>query len=221
MIRPVKFPVPRWHAQFLSMLPQIKTSAAIAFRGLDPEAREEAIQEVIANAVVAYARLVQLKKVGLAYPTVLARYAVAQIKAGRKVGTKLNVRDVSSEYAQRQKGFSLERLDQFDRNEEAWIEVFVEDRNSGPAVVATTKIDFTEWLRFRRAFATVMAPRLKPEALQKLMRHKSYSTTLRYVNTVNQLQSAIEIMPFPPGLHKPGQQDGIAEESGAGESSQK
>jgi integrase len=55
----------------------------------------------------------------------------------------------------------------------------------------------------RRAFATINAPRLKPEALQKLMRHKSYSTTLRsYVNVTDQLQAAIETMPIPPGLKK-------------------
>lgn len=55
----------------------------------------------------------------------------------------------------------------------------------------------------RRAFATVNAPRLKPEALQKLMRHKSYSTTLKsYVNVTSQLQAAIETMPVPPGLER-------------------
>ncbi len=54
----------------------------------------------------------------------------------------------------------------------------------------------------RRAFATVNAPRLKPECLQKLMRHKSYSTTLRYVNTASQLQAAIDSMPVPAGLKK-------------------
>jgi integrase len=56
----------------------------------------------------------------------------------------------------------------------------------------------------RRAFATVNAPRLKPEALQKLMRHKSYSTTLRYINTASQLQTAIATMPVPPGLKPTG-----------------
>lgn len=83
----------------------------------------------------------------LAYPTVLARYAVAQIKDGRKVGGKLNVHDVSSQYAQQQKGFQLERLDQFDSSEDAWLEVCIEDKHSGPAEVATTKIDFTAWLK--------------------------------------------------------------------------
>ena len=100
----------------------------------------------MANALGAYVR-VQLKKVGLAFPMVLARYGVAQVKDGRKVGSKLNVRDVSSKYAQRRKGFHVERLDQFDEEENSWQEILVEDRNAGPAEVAATKIDFTEWLK--------------------------------------------------------------------------
>ncbi len=73
-------PVPSWHEQFLSMLPAIKSHATMAFRHLNSQAREEAIQEAIASALVVFVRLVQLKKVDLAYPTVLAHYAVAQVK---------------------------------------------------------------------------------------------------------------------------------------------
>jgi len=78
--------VPAWHNLFLAMLPTIVTHARLAFRHLRPEAREDAIAECVANALVAFARLVQLGKVDLAYPTVLARYAVAQVNDGRKVG---------------------------------------------------------------------------------------------------------------------------------------
>lgn len=143
------------------MLSKIRHHASVAFKHLNPEAREEAIQEVVCNALKAYVRLVQLNKVDLAYPTVLARYGVAQVKDGRKVGGHLNVHDVSSDYAQREKGFSVERLDQWDRNEESWLEVFVEDRRSGPAAVATMKMDFTAWLKslpFRvRRIAKILA----------------------------------------------------------------
>jgi integrase len=52
----------------------------------------------------------------------------------------------------------------------------------------------------RRAFATVNAPRMKPEALQKLMRHKSYQTTLRYVGLVDQVREAVDAMPVPEVL---------------------
>ena len=142
-----RFPVQHWHKAFLLMLPSIRQHAAVSFRHLRPEAREEAIQEVVCNALRAYVRLVQLKKVAVAYPTVLARFGVAQVRDGRKVGGKLNVHDVSSKYAQRQKGFHLERLDHYDEEEDSWQEILVEDRNAGPAEVATTKIDFTAWLK--------------------------------------------------------------------------
>jgi len=148
VIRPVKrCPAPRWHKGFLSMLPSIRRHAALSFRHLRSEAREEAIQEVVCNALRAYVRLVQLKKVGLAYPTVLAKFGVRQVKDGRKVGGHLNVRDVLSPYCQKRKHITVERLDQHDEDEDTWKEVLVEDKNAGPAEVATTKIDFTEWLK--------------------------------------------------------------------------
>ncbi len=138
-----------WHGVFLDMLPTIRTHARIVFRHLDPENREEAVQDVVCNACCAVARLAELDKLNLAYPTVLARFAVAQVKDGRKVGCKLNVRDVLSPYCQQRKKISVERLDKFDR-EEGWQEIVVEDRNAGPADVAATRIDFGEWLRTLR-----------------------------------------------------------------------
>jgi hypothetical protein len=51
--------VPAWHHHFLQILPAIRGQAAAAFRKADPAAREEAIQEVVANTLVAYARLVE------------------------------------------------------------------------------------------------------------------------------------------------------------------
>ena len=53
---------PEWHVSFLRMLPAIVTHARIAFRHLDPEAREEAVQEVVCNACRAVARLAELGK---------------------------------------------------------------------------------------------------------------------------------------------------------------
>jgi integrase len=55
---------------------------------------------------------------------------------------------------------------------------------------------------FRRAFATVNAPRLKPETLQRLMRHKSYKTTLGYINLASQVDDAVANMPVPKVLRK-------------------
>ena len=98
---PCRKPSPAWHKVFLGMLPPIRTHARIAFRHLNPEAREEAVAEVIANACRAFVRLVQLGKTDIAYPGVLARYGVAQVNGGRRVGGRLNIQDVSSKYCQR------------------------------------------------------------------------------------------------------------------------
>jgi integrase len=49
----------------------------------------------------------------------------------------------------------------------------------------------------RRTFATMNADKLTPDALQALMRHKSYQTTQRYINLARQLGEAVA------GLHVP------------------
>jgi len=54
----------------------------------------------------------------------------------------------------------------------------------------------------RRAFATVNAPKLSADALQALMRHKSYTTTQRYVNMAKQLDQAVETLHVPEVLRK-------------------
>jgi acyl transferase domain-containing protein len=135
-----------WQERFLDLLPRLRAHAQSRFRRLPPEAREEATAEVIASALVSYARLVAQGREDRAYATPLARYAIAQFRSGRRVGSPLNVRDVASENCRRQKGVSLERLDRFDARSGNWQEVVVEDRRSGPAEVAATKIDFAEWL---------------------------------------------------------------------------
>lgn len=173
MSRPVnRFPVPNWHTQFLSMLPRIRDHAAVSFRHLNPEAREEAIQEVVCNALKAYVRLVQIKKVELAYPSVLATFGVAQVKDGRKVGSKLNVRDVSSQYAQRQKGFSVGRLDHYNDEDNSWQEILVEDKTAGPAEVVATKIDFTQWLKMLPSRARRIAKLLATGELTSVVARK-------------------------------------------------
>ena len=138
---------PEWHELFLRMLPAITRYVRIAFRHLAPEAKAEAIQEAVCNACVAFARLVELNKTDLAYSTVLGRYAVAQVRDGRKVGCKLNVRDVLSPYCQQRKNVIVEHLDKFDEIEGCWLETIVEDRHAGPAETARVRMDFGDWLR--------------------------------------------------------------------------
>jgi hypothetical protein len=152
MIAPIKRRTTRkstsaWHAGFLAMVPRIRRQAWISFRNARPELREELIHEVVTNCFAAYARLVELGKEELAFPTALARFAIGQVRVGRQVGNRLRIGDAMSRYAQRQKGFQVERLDYFNEEENCWEEVLVEDRRATPADVAACRIDFAEWLR--------------------------------------------------------------------------
>lgn len=134
-----------WHAAFEAMLPAIRAQARFAFRKLAPEAKADAIEEVLANCCCAYARLVEREIEHVANPSALTRYAVRQFREGRRVGNRLNVCDVSSEYCRRRKRISLERLDKLDRKTGTWNQVLVEDRHVGPADTAAARIDVGAW----------------------------------------------------------------------------
>ncbi len=152
MITSVKRPkskcdAPARHAEFLAMLPAIRRSALVAFRKLPSELRHDLIEEVVANSYVAYARLVERGHADRALPSPLARFAITQIRVGRRVGSRLRIGDAMSNYAQFRKKFTVERLDHFSDEDDCWKEVLVEDRRATPADVAATRLDFTEWLR--------------------------------------------------------------------------
>ena len=152
---------PAWHDRFMALVPAIKEQARVAFRHLRPEARSEAIQEVVVNACVAFRCLFELGKADLAYPTPLALYAIKQYREGRRTGTKSNCKDISSSYCQKKKGVGVGRLDRYDRLEQQWIEVLVEDRRSGPAEIVQAKLDIGDWMASlshrRRKIAKVLA----------------------------------------------------------------
>lgn len=158
--------------RFLELLPQIRKQASIAFHSEKSELREELIAEVIANCFVAFVRLMDRGLDDVIYPTPLAQFAIKQVRSGRKVGTKQNVRDVSSKYAQRSKGFVLESLDHFSKRRQEWKEVLVEDRHAGPAETAACRIDFSDWLqslprRSRRIAETLAAGETTKKAAKR------------------------------------------------------
>jgi hypothetical protein len=135
------------NAAFVAMLPAIRRTAQITFRKIRPELRDELIEEVVANCYVAYARLIERGQADRALPSPLARFAIAQVRAGRRVGNRLRISDALSSYAQYRKQFFVERLDQFDEEEDCWQQILIEDKRATPAEVAACRIDFAEWLR--------------------------------------------------------------------------
>ena len=118
MVRASPAPAPRRHCHrlFLKWLPRIRTAAAIAFRHVRGQDRDDLIAETVANAYVAMAALADRNALTSHFPSVLSRFAISQIKDGRRVDNRSNVREVLSEYSQKHKGFTVDRLDHFRRN---------------------------------------------------------------------------------------------------------
>ena len=103
---------------------------------------------MVASSFVAYARLVELDKEAIAYPSVLARLGCAQYRAHRRVGGRLNIGDVLGRYCQAKKHVIVERLDHFDDEENAWQEAVVQDTRSTPVSdIVAFRCDFAAWLR--------------------------------------------------------------------------
>jgi hypothetical protein len=128
--------------QFLALLPAIRRHAQLAFRHLDSESREDAVAEVVAGALVAFNRLADLGRTELAYAGPLARFAVARVRDGRYVATRLNVNDVSSPWCRQRRGVSVENVDD---QADGWRELVI-DHRAGPAEIAVVRIDFATWL---------------------------------------------------------------------------
>ena len=137
---------PAWHDGFLSMVPTIRRYAQFAFRDLDKEAKDDAVVEAVANAMVAYVALYEKGREELAYPTVLARYAIAQYRAGRRVGNRMNRHDAFACLARRQHGFALQRLSEPTDDPDDWFEATVEDTKTAVPDQAAFRCDFPAWL---------------------------------------------------------------------------
>jgi hypothetical protein len=159
--KPVLKSKPAWHAGFMALLPDIHKCVRFAFRRLESERRDEAVQEAIANALVAYVRPFELGKTDVAYASVLASYAVKQVCDGRQVACPLNAYDVLSPYAQRKQGFTVSRLHRPSETDDAWKEILVEDPSCTPAELAASRIDFDAWFgrlpRQKRRIACMLA----------------------------------------------------------------
>ncbi len=132
--------------KFLAMLPAIREQANFAFRRVPLEAREELAQEVVAQAYSLFVRLAHKRKLTLVYATPLAQFAIKKVRAGRRIGSRANIRDITSPRPVVTKAFRIERLDRFNQRTGQWRDVLVEDRTAGPAEIAAARIDCAAWL---------------------------------------------------------------------------
>src|SRR5437660_1185535 len=91
-----------WQAGFLAVLPEIRSRAALCFRSLMGEAREEATQEAVASACVAFRALSRRGRLGPVTAGTLTSYAVKHVRSGRHVGgSQEGAKDVMSRTAHR------------------------------------------------------------------------------------------------------------------------
>jgi len=102
---------------------------------------------VVANACCAFQRLAALDKLDLAYASPLARFGVAQVRDGRRVGTRINSRDVYSARAQSRRGFRLESLELAGNRSGTWSEILADDSFTPVPDQAAFRLDFTAWLK--------------------------------------------------------------------------
>ena len=128
-----------WQQTFLSLLPGIEQKLRLAFCRLDPEAREDAIEESVVHALLAYVRLHEQGRAEVATPASLAWYSSRQVRRGRPAGGRMNGKEPLSRYGQISNDIQVER--------EAgnWIHVLVEDKRAPVADQVAARMDVTAW----------------------------------------------------------------------------
>jgi hypothetical protein len=136
----------RVNDRFLELLPIIRDQAQFAFRRVPFDVQEELIQETVSQAYALFVRLVQRGKTALAYATSLAQFAIRRVKAGRRLGSRCNRRDLTSPCVESSKSIMLKRLDRIDPRIGEWRELLLEDHTAGPAQIVEIRIDFADWL---------------------------------------------------------------------------
>jgi hypothetical protein len=136
----------RRNDKFLQLLPAITHQVEFAFRNAPAEAREELVQEAIAQAYGLFISLCRRRKSNLAYATPLARFAIRRTRAGRRLGNSSNSQDIMSCRVNSSRAFVVNRLERPIKGGKYWREVLVEDRSAGPAETVAARLDYCDWL---------------------------------------------------------------------------
>ena len=83
----------------------------------------------------------------VAYPTILASFAVRQIRDGRRVGKRVASKDVYDEHGRIKHNIQLRHIGSPHEQCGGWKEQLVDNRRTPVAEQAAFRIDFPEWLR--------------------------------------------------------------------------
>ncbi len=128
-----------WQSAFIAMLPEIEQKLRVAFCRLDPDAREDAIEEGIVHSLLTYVRLDEQGRAEAATPSSLAWYSSRLVKRGRPAAGRMNCKDLLSRYAQI--GNDIE----VDRQPGNWIDTLVEDKRAAVPDQVAAKMDVGAW----------------------------------------------------------------------------
>lgn len=130
-------PAVPWQTLCTAMLPVVRRYAATAFRRLRVDNFDDAVQETLANVCVALSNLAGRGELDRAFPTILAQYAIRQVRAGRRVGSPQRRRDVLS---------PLREAKRPRRSQVGWLEAVLEDLYTPVFDQVCFRIDFPAWL---------------------------------------------------------------------------
>jgi hypothetical protein len=128
-----------WQSDFVAMLPDIEQKLRLAFCRLDPEAREDAIEEGVVHSLLAYVRLHEQGRAEVATPSSLAWYSSRHVKRGRPTSGKMNGKEPLSRYGRISNDIEIER------QSGDWIDTLVEDKRAAVADQVAAKLDVGAW----------------------------------------------------------------------------
>jgi hypothetical protein len=128
-----------WQTAFVEMLPEIRKWLRLAFCRLANEAREDAIEEGIVHSLLAYVRLHEQGRTGVATASSLAWYSSRQVRRGRPAVGRMNSKDPLSRYAQVGSG------NRFERHNGEWIDKLAEDKRASIPDQVAAKLNVGAW----------------------------------------------------------------------------
>ena len=127
-----------WQSAFISMLPEIQQKLRLAFCRLDPDAREDAIEEGVVHSLLAYVRLDEQGRAEVATPSSLAWYSSRHVKRGRPAGGRMNGKEPLSRYGQISNDIEVEPHGN-------WIDMLVDDKRASVEDQVAAKLDVGAW----------------------------------------------------------------------------
>jgi hypothetical protein len=128
-----------WQASFIAMLPEIQQRLRRAFRHLDAEAGEDAVEEGVVHSLLSFVRLHEQGRAETATASTLAWFASLAVKRGRPAGNRMRSTEPLSRYAQLTNGIQVER------RHSNWIDLLVEDKRASVPDQVAAKMDVGAW----------------------------------------------------------------------------